>query len=252
MVLLVLCTVCLACGWSGVLLCCCVCLWLGMCGLIAFGWSWVANVLPVGLGSLGMGTVKEDSHAGGYWLSCAYARSGVWLGVFGKYQRLHLLPAICVQDSLAERSKAVAQGAIPKGRGLEPHSCHVASPPPTPSFPRPSPALPPPSPRPSPALPPPAPAPHPWGPCTRLPPCGPIAPPASAPSPLRSLALPLQRPPHGVGRGGLGGGRGGRSRDGPVGRAAGPRCEGPQLDPQLRHFHARPALRGVLGVSVYK
>ena len=124
-VLLVLCTVCLACGWSGVLLCCCVCLRLGMCGLIAFGWIWVANVLPVGLGSLGMGTVKEDSHAGGYWLSCAYARSGVWLGVFGKYQRLHLLPAICVQDSLAERSKAVAQGAIPKGRGFEPHSCHL-------------------------------------------------------------------------------------------------------------------------------
>jgi len=28
-------------------------------------------------------------------------------------------------DSLAERSKAVAQGAIPKGRGLEPHSCHL-------------------------------------------------------------------------------------------------------------------------------
>ena len=28
------------------------------------------------------------------------------------------------QDSLAERSKAVAQGAIPQGRGLEPHSCH--------------------------------------------------------------------------------------------------------------------------------
>ena len=26
-------------------------------------------------------------------------------------------------DSLAERSKAVAQGAIPKGRGFEPHSC---------------------------------------------------------------------------------------------------------------------------------
>ena len=47
-------------------------------------------------------------------------------------------------------------------------------------------------------------------------------------------------------------GGGGRSRDGPVGRAAGPRCEGPQLDPQLRHFHARPAPRGVLGVSVYK
>ena len=28
-------------------------------------------------------------------------------------------------DSLAERSKAVAQGAIPKGRGFEPHSCHL-------------------------------------------------------------------------------------------------------------------------------
>ena len=26
-------------------------------------------------------------------------------------------------DSLAERSKAVAQGAIPKGHGFEPHSC---------------------------------------------------------------------------------------------------------------------------------
>ena len=26
-------------------------------------------------------------------------------------------------DSLAEQSKAVAQGAIPKGRGFEPHSC---------------------------------------------------------------------------------------------------------------------------------
>ena len=29
-----------------------------------------------------------------------------------------------ISDSLAERSKAVAQGAIPKGRGFEPHSCH--------------------------------------------------------------------------------------------------------------------------------
>ena len=30
-------------------------------------------------------------------------------------------------DALAERSKAVAQGAIPKGRGFEPHSCHFHS-----------------------------------------------------------------------------------------------------------------------------
>ena len=28
-------------------------------------------------------------------------------------------------DSLAERSKAVAQGAIPKGRGFKPHSCQL-------------------------------------------------------------------------------------------------------------------------------
>ena len=28
------------------------------------------------------------------------------------------------RDSLAERSKAVAQGAIPKGRGFEPHRRH--------------------------------------------------------------------------------------------------------------------------------
>ena len=37
--------------------------------------------------------------------------------------------AVCfgsIKDSLAERSKAVAQGAIPKGRGLEPHSCHLS------------------------------------------------------------------------------------------------------------------------------
>ena len=30
-------------------------------------------------------------------------------------------------DSLAERSKAVAQGAIPKGRGFEPHSCQCGT-----------------------------------------------------------------------------------------------------------------------------
>ena len=29
------------------------------------------------------------------------------------------------QDSLAERSKVVAQSAIPKGHGFEPHSCHL-------------------------------------------------------------------------------------------------------------------------------
>ena len=29
------------------------------------------------------------------------------------------------QDSLAEWSKALASGASPQGRGLEPHSCHL-------------------------------------------------------------------------------------------------------------------------------
>ena len=33
-----------------------------------------------------------------------------------------------VQDSLAEWSKALAQGASPQGRGFEPHSCHFAAP----------------------------------------------------------------------------------------------------------------------------
>ena len=31
------------------------------------------------------------------------------------------------RDTLAERSKAVAQGAIPKGRGFEPHGCQFAA-----------------------------------------------------------------------------------------------------------------------------
>ena len=31
---------------------------------------------------------------------------------------------MALKDALAERSKAVAQGAIPKGRGFEPHRCH--------------------------------------------------------------------------------------------------------------------------------
>ena len=30
-----------------------------------------------------------------------------------------------VMDSLAEWSKALAQGASPQGRGFEPHSCHL-------------------------------------------------------------------------------------------------------------------------------
>ncbi len=36
------------------------------------------------------------------------------------------------KDTLAERSKAVAQGAIPKGRGFEPHRCHFSLLPPAP------------------------------------------------------------------------------------------------------------------------
>ena len=40
--------------------------------------------------------------------------------------RRDVCPIAAAQDSLAERSKAVAQGAIPQGRGFEPHSCHFA------------------------------------------------------------------------------------------------------------------------------
>jgi hypothetical protein len=36
-------------------------------------------------------------------------------------------PPPSFHDSLAERSKAVAQGAIPKGRGFEPHSCQFSA-----------------------------------------------------------------------------------------------------------------------------
>ena len=32
-----------------------------------------------------------------------------------------------MQDSLAEWSKALAQGASPQGRGFEPHSCHIVA-----------------------------------------------------------------------------------------------------------------------------
>jgi hypothetical protein len=37
---------------------------------------------------------------------------------------LMALPYPMRQDSLAERSKAEVTSAIPKGLGLEPHSCH--------------------------------------------------------------------------------------------------------------------------------
>ena len=44
--------------------------------------------------------------------------------IYGK----QILPSVHLSkrdiDSLAERSKALAQGASPQGRGFEPHSCH--------------------------------------------------------------------------------------------------------------------------------
>ena len=39
-------------------------------------------------------------------------------------REVQLLDQLSIRDTSAERSKAVAQGAIPKGRGLEPHRCH--------------------------------------------------------------------------------------------------------------------------------
>ena len=41
--------------------------------------------------------------------------------------RTHL-DIVAAKDALAERSKAVAQGAIPKGRGFEPHRRHFDHP----------------------------------------------------------------------------------------------------------------------------
>ena len=41
-------------------------------------------------------------------------------------RRGDVCPIAAAQDSLAERSKAVAQGATPQGRGLDPRSCHFA------------------------------------------------------------------------------------------------------------------------------
>ena len=38
------------------------------------------------------------------------------------------------QDSLAERSKALAYGASPQGRGFEPHNCHIFTRPLHPGF----------------------------------------------------------------------------------------------------------------------
>ena len=44
--------------------------------------------------------------------------------MYVKAMQLAKALSIAWHDSLAERSKAVAQGAIPQGRGFEPHSCH--------------------------------------------------------------------------------------------------------------------------------
>ncbi len=60
-----------------------------------------------------------------------------WTGLDGRVEIQHksvLLSCSAIHnsvglvriDTLAERSKAVAQGAIPKGRGFEPHRCHFA------------------------------------------------------------------------------------------------------------------------------
>ena len=47
----------------------------------------------------------------------------VWLGVLSLQMRFHSPH----QGSLAECSKALAQGASPQGRGIEAHSCHCSS-----------------------------------------------------------------------------------------------------------------------------
>ena len=52
--------------------------------------------------------------------SCKY----IWTIDFGLQSDGAASGRINFRDTLAERSKAVAQGAIPKGRGFEPHRCH--------------------------------------------------------------------------------------------------------------------------------
>ena len=53
---------------------------------------------------------------------CANWLEKLWM--VGIAQSKMSLPFVVHNDTLAERSKAVAQGAIPKGRGFEPHRCH--------------------------------------------------------------------------------------------------------------------------------
>ena len=45
-------------------------------------------------------------------------------GALARHVAKHIA-SLCKQDSLAERSKALASGASPQGRGFEPHSCHI-------------------------------------------------------------------------------------------------------------------------------
>ena len=52
--------------------------------------------------------------------SCKY----IWTIDFGLQSDGAASGRINFRDTLAEQSKAVAQGAIPKGRGFEPHRCH--------------------------------------------------------------------------------------------------------------------------------
>ena len=51
-------------------------------------------------------------------LPCPTYRNCLELSIYRHFKCDHT-------DSLAERSKALAQGASPQGRGFEPHSCHV-------------------------------------------------------------------------------------------------------------------------------
>ena len=62
-------------------------------------------------------TPKSRSRDSGHG-SCFGGRHRIG-GACGSY--IECAAIACMHDSLAERSKAVAQGAIPKGRGLGPH-----------------------------------------------------------------------------------------------------------------------------------
>ena len=58
---------------------------------------------------------------------CAHKARGLFGILSCCMQAFELVHGLGTQDSLAEWSKALAQGASPQGRGFKPHSCHCSN-----------------------------------------------------------------------------------------------------------------------------